>query len=118
MRMCVMPFVMAIMDFLMANIASPSPSIWRKIFCYGEYYLGWLRTYGGNCFHMAILFSREHYGDVCLFAKASNWRHLAARTMRRRSLSAKRANREAESGPCCSSVVKYWFNGSIAALMN
>ena len=45
-------------------------------------------------------------GDGCLFAKASNWRHLATRTMRRRSLSAKRANREAESGLRCKSVVR------------
>ena len=57
---------------------------------------------------LATLFGgREHYGDGCVFAKALNWRlHLAARTMRRRSLSAKRANREAESGLRCSSVVR------------
>jgi hypothetical protein len=34
----VMPFLMAITLFLMANIASPSASLWRKLFGYGEYH--------------------------------------------------------------------------------
>jgi hypothetical protein len=40
------------------------------------------------------------------FAEALNSLHLIARAMRRRSPSAKRANREAESGLRCKSVVK------------
>jgi len=40
--------------FLMANITSPSESIWRNLFWYGEYQLSGRQPYGGNCFHMAI----------------------------------------------------------------
>src|SRR5882672_10837813 len=116
----VMPFAMAIIVFLwrilkshMANIASP----------YGENYFAmakivWVVEKGNYHQRATLLSSLEHYGDGCFFAKAFNSFRLISRAMLWRSASAKRANREAESGSRCSSVVKYWFNGSMTTLMN
>jgi hypothetical protein len=149
MRVYVMAFVMATMIFLwrilrrhlrayggnyltMANIASPSASLWWKLFGYDEYciaicqpmveiYLAmaniaspsaslWWKLfgygeYGGSYLHMAIFWG-EHLGDGWLFAAALSWARLISRATRCCSRSATRANREAESGKRRSSVVK------------
>src|ERR1700682_5885336 len=121
----VMAFLMATISFLMAGIfwrisnlyGENHIALWRKLFWYGKNYLGSI-TYGGNYLQRETLGGLEHYGDGCFFAKAFASLCLISRATRWRSSSAKRANREAESGRRCSSVVKYWFNGAITALMN
>jgi hypothetical protein len=100
-----MPFVMAIIIFLWRILHRHQHLYGGNYFLYGENCLGWSRRYGGNYLQMGKS-GREHYGDGCFFAEALNSLHLIARAMRRRSPSAKRANREAESGLRCNSVVK------------
>jgi hypothetical protein len=100
--------------FAMAKIVRVVEQVWCKLFYYGDYLLRRSKTHAETLSNVDVVQGRD--GEV--FSRAFSCCRWDALNIFWRSLNAKRANREAESGLRCSSAVKYLFNGSITALMN